>query len=348
MVSCPYEAKGCQKRMSPYESDGHVVSCEYRPKSTAGGISSPTPPCLFKSCGCTFKTTDPDKLAAHLQSDMATHLNVSNYPFQYSYISLVRSSISCSLFDCILFCSFLLPSQLLLASFNQKKAMAFKSIEAEKLWDAPSKSTDGQNGSSTDDHSNDALLSALYERIVVLEQMSREQGLKIDKLTTQLNRSVTSFSEMSARHSGGILLWQITNFTSKVEEMRNSASTMYYSPDVFTGPFGYRFCARISVSPKAMHSIALYLHMMRSENDYHLDWPFRGCLKFWMINNCDSNLTQHDKIMTNEKAMAFARPQMNISPRGFGFLEYAAISDIYGRGFLRNDTLTIKFHIGIV
>lgn len=239
---------------------------------------------------------------------------------------------------------------MLLKSFNQHKVMAVKSIEAEKMWDAPSKSSDAQNGSSNSDgnHKNDneALLGALYERIVVLEQLSREQSLKIDKLTTQLNRSVSTINDVSVRHSNGVLLWKITHFRSKLQAMINNASTMYYSHDVYTGPFGYRFCARINVSPKAVHSIGLHLHMMQSENDYHLDWPFRGCFKFWMIHR-DSKLTKTDKIMSNEK-VAFARPQMNISPCGFGYIEYANISEIISQGYISDDTLTIKIHIGIV
>lgn len=183
------------------------------------------------------------------------------------------------------------------------------------------------------------LVNAMFERIVVLEQHSREQSLEIEKLTTRLNRYM---------NSGGILVWKITNFTSKVESMRRDASIMYYSPDVFTGPFGYRFCARINVSPKAPHSIGLHLHLMQSDNDYHLDWPFRGCFKIWMINSCDANLTKHDKIMTNDKTLAFARPQIGISPRGFGFLEYAEIEEISNLQYVHNDTLTIKFHISIV
>lgn len=230
--------------------------------------------------------------------------------------------------------------------------MTLKSIEAENMWDAPSKLPDGQNDGSNanterNNSNNDALLSALYERIVVLEQMSREQALKIDKLSTQLNRSVTNLNDMQSRYSGGVLLWKITHFRSRVQAMIKDPGLMDYSGDVYTGPFGYRFCARINVSQKATHSIGLHLHMMQSENDYHLDWPFRGCLKIWMIHR-DSNLTRHDKIMSNEKILAFAQPTSRISPRGFGFIEYANIAEIVNRGYVPDDTLTIKFHISIV
>lgn len=225
--------------------------------------------------------------------------------------------------------------------------MALKSIEAKNLWDAPSKSSDNHshNGSGNADHDrsikNEALLSALYERIVILEQISREQSLKIDRMALQVNQFE------NARHSGGVLVWKFDQFHSKIQEMSRSPNKMYYSPDVYTGPLGYRFCARINISPKATDNIGLHVHMMQSDNDYHLDWPFRGCIKIWMIHR-DTSLTQHDKIMSNEKILAFSRPKMEISPRGFGFIEYANIDEIRCRGFVQNDTLTVKLHISIV
>lgn len=246
-----------------------------------------------------------------------------------------------------------------MTAFTQNKLFDLKSIEATKLWDP--KKSENHNGSEEKNESkteqdtqtansqNDALLRALYERIIVLEQLSREQSLKIDKLTAQLNRTSSSISEMDARNSGGILVWNITEFQSKVQAMHSSPNVMYYSPNFYTSPLGYRFCARINISPKARERnlISLHMHMMHSENDYHLDWPFRGCIKIWMIHQ-EASLTRVDKIMSNETVLAFQRPDQKVCPRGFGFIEYANIHDIHKNGFVCNDTLTIKIHISIV
>lgn len=258
---------------------------------------------------------------------------------------------------------------MLLIAFTQGKSIELKSIEATTLWDPPSKTEHRQNGNTTcstsendgeqncsstvsstrNDYNNDALLRALYERIVVLEQLSREQSLHIEKLSMQVNKNAMALNsfEPNSRHSGGILLWKITQFNYKVMEMSSNPNNMYYSPDVYTGPLGYRFCARINISPKAKDSIGLHVHMMQSDNDYHLEWPFRGCIKIWMIHP-DPMHTQRDKIMSNDTVLAFQRPKQEISPRGFGFIEYANISDIHKSGFVTMDTLTIKLHISIV
>lgn len=261
---------------------------------------------------------------------------------------------------------------MLLVAFTQAKSIELKSIEATNLWDPPSKTQQRQNGnnvsihvdnkrenkevvdtaqncsttaSSTRNNYYNDLLRGLYERIVALEQLSREQKIQIENLTTKVNKNAMA---MNSRYSGGMLIWKITQFNHRVTEMSSNPNNMYYSPDVYTGPHGYRFCARINISPKAKDSISLHVHMMQSDNDCHLDWPFRGCIEIWMLNQNPMN-TQHDKIMSNEKILAFQRPEQEISVRGFGFIEYANIKSIQTGGFLTMDeTLIIKIHFSIV
>lgn len=148
-----------------------------------------------------------------------------------------------------------------MAAFKQNILFEFKSIEKDKLWDAPNKNTNG-----TED-----LLKALYERIVVLEQQNREKDAKIEKLSHDLAKNCLT-SDMQARYSSGVLVWKITQFQSKIKAMRADPNKMYYSNEVFTSPHGYRYCARINISPKMKDFIGLHIHLMRSDNDFHLDW----------------------------------------------------------------------------
>lgn len=142
-----------------------------------------------------------------------------------------------------------------MAAFKQNISFEFKSIEENKLWDAPNKNTNG-----TED-----LLKALYERIVVLEQQNREKDAQIEKLKK-------ACLAIQSQYSGGVLVWQITEFTSKIKAMRADPNKMYYSSDTFTSPSGYRYCVRINISPKMKDFIGLHVHLMRSDNDFHLDW----------------------------------------------------------------------------
>lgn len=301
------------------------MKCEFRQSIT-------TYDCPFKKCGCKFETNTQNSIDKHIEDDIRKHLD------------------------------------LLCLAFDEKQTLYCKTIEASNklLWDPPIK--EHQNGKNNNDnndianlttirtnnaqlhhppeHSNDELLRTLYERVVILEQRNHEQNLKIENLQQQLHKTYL-MSDIQARYSGGVLIWRIQQFENKIQTMSSNSNIMYYSKDSYTSPGGYRFCARINISPKCKDFIGLHIHMMQSDNDYHLEWPFRGRIKISMIHY-NLHETQHDTIMSKPEILAFHRPTQEISPRGFGFLEYASISDIIRRGFIHLDNLTIKIQMNTV
>lgn len=180
------------------------------------------------------------------------------------------------------------------------------------------------------------LVNAMYERIVILEQLSREQAIKIEKLQAMETK----------RH--GTLVWKFEDFRKKIEIMQSNHNMLFYSSEAYTSPDGYKFCSRINLSNKMRDCLSFHVHLMKSENDFHLKWPFIGRIKISMIHPRDSSQTQTDCIMSKPDIAAFHRPSEDISPRGFGFMEYAIISDILKKGFIENDCLIIKIQMNIV
>lgn len=265
--------------------------------------------CLFKQCGCKFKCNSQDLLDKHMENDYKRHL------------------------------------QLLMMSINQNQSYTsdMKSLEASRnLWDAPNKS----DASKPNSCPNSDLIRSMYERIVVLEQKCREKDLKLEKIQQQLSKT-SLINDMQARCSGGILIWRITQFENKIDSMRANSNIMFYSDETYTSPYGYKYCARINIPMKIKDYIGIHIHLMQSENDYHLDWPFRGRIRISMIHKNIAE-SQHDTIMSKPEILAFHRPTQDISPRGFGFLEYANIQDIIRHGFVLDDVLTIKIQMNIV
>lgn len=193
--------------------------------------------------------------------------------------------------------------------------------------------------------SEEQLMQMMYQRIVVLEQRACEQDVKIENLTKQLNLDKT---QVDSRYSMGTILWEIKNFQNLVDHLRSNANNLVYSRDCFTSPYGYRFCARLNIQPKHQHLLSLHVHLMQSENDYHLEWPFRGRIRLCMVHPKDITLSQHDTIMTKPEIQAFNQPREFVSTRGFGFVEYANISDIKKKGFCEGDRLVIKIQINLV
>lgn len=88
--------------------------------------------------------------------------------------------------------------------------------------------------------------------------------------------------------------------------------------------------------------------MMQSENDHHLDWPFKGRIKIQLIHPRGLDESQSDTIMSKPEILAFHRPVERVSPRGFGFVEYAWVQDVIRKGFVENDTLTFKIQVTLV
>lgn len=186
----------------------------------------------------------------------------------------------------------------------------------------------------------------MYERIVVLEQMNREKNAKIENLSDRLLQAEDRLQKSRFNH--GELVWKIDGFLQKIEMMRLNPNIMFYSCEAFTSANGYKFCGRFNLSPKCRDAISLHVHLMRSVNDYHLSFPFVGKIKFSMIHSKNVLDSQHDTIMSKPEILAFHRPKEEISPRGFGFMEFAYIQDLK-RGFIfEDDSLTIKIQMNIV
>jgi len=220
---------------------------------------------------------------------------------------------------------------LLLSSYLKSQYQSWDPVEKSPSGATDEKEVFFQQQSNTRD-----LINAMYERIVVLEQRNREQEAKIEKL-----------QQMSSRRHGCIV-WRIEDFKRKIEAMQTNSTMMIYSPEAYTDPNGYKFCARINVSSPKSNHLSLHVHMMKGENDYHLSWPFIGRIKFAMIHKNQAE-TQHDSLMSKPDILAFHRPREDTSPRGFGYMEYAPLCDIIKRGFIdSDDCLTIKIQMNIV
>lgn len=187
------------------------------------------------------------------------------------------------------------------------------------------------------------LINKMYERIVILEQQNREQAMRIE----QQDGRIEKLQQMETRRNG-TLAWKIKDFEKKVDLMKSNPLQMFYSPECFTDPTGYRFCARMAINSKRINTLSFFVHFMKSENDYHLTWPFCGRISISMINNRDPSQTCRDIVMSNPEIKAFHRPHEDISTRSYGFMEYADISEIIKVGFIENDCLTIKIQVNIV
>lgn len=187
----------------------------------------------------------------------------------------------------------------------------------------------------------------LYERIVVLEQENRELSITVSNQKNQLTALQTSVcfnqEEMCLRNCNGVYIWRLKSFQEKLTTMINDPLKMFYSPGFYTGLNGYKICARINISSRDSDYLSLLLHIMKSENDDALDWPFNGTMCFILVHPRDSEKNIREITSSRPDLEAFRRPTCELNKRSFGYTEFVRVRDIID--FLRQDTLVFRIEV---
>lgn len=316
-LNCPNINKGCTAKVSPLEFESHIESCEYNQPQTSSQPDVRVP-CSFHGVGCKETFGSENDMSEHLNNDTQKHL---------SYLVNAYSELK-------------MNNDMSNANIDAKEQ------EAMALWDAPDKNN--PQASTAPLNNTSALIRSVFERVVILEQRNREQAICIANLTKKVDALTALTNYNHVRYCMGNYIWKIENFKDRLQKMMQNYNSMLYSPAFYTSPYGYRFCVRLNISPQNPKCFALHVHMMRSEYDDCLEWPFNGRISVAMINQYNSELTQKDTMMSISHLIAFQKPTSDICPRGFGFTEYAVIGDVVDNGFVKNDTLIIKVQIRCV
>jgi len=176
----------------------------------------------------------------------------------------------------------------------------------------------------------------LYERIVVLEQENRELSITVSNQKNQL-------AAMCLRNCNGIYIWRVKSFQEKLDAMINDPLKMFYSPGFYTNPNGYKICARINISSRDSEYLSFVLHIMKSENDDALDWPFNGTMFFVLVHPQDSEKNICEMTSSRPNLEAFRKPICELNKRSFGYTEFIRVRDI--TDFLHHDTLIFRIEV---
>lgn len=187
----------------------------------------------------------------------------------------------------------------------------------------------------------------LYERIVVLEQQNRELSITVANQQTKLTTLQTSIrfnnDETILRNCNGVYIWRLNAFGEKLAEMSANPLRMFYSPGFYTSPNGYRFCARINVSSKDPAFLSILLHMMQTDNDDALDWPFDGTMYFVLVHPRDAEKSIRERTTSRPNFEAFRKPTCEINKRSFGYTEFVKIVEL--TEFIRDDCLIFRIEV---
>jgi len=152
----------------------------------------------------------------------------------------------------------------------------------------------------------------------------------------------------------GSFVWRLKNYKKLREEARLGApNCVLHSPGFYTSFNGYQFCIRLNLNgvenAQGTH-LSLFIHLMQSENDDILAWPFTGKVT---LTICDQHQVASKRTSISETLVAkpglaaFQRPTTFRNHKGFGYMEFAPISYLESedRFFIKDDVLLIKAEV---
>lgn len=162
--------------------------------------------------------------------------------------------------------------------------------------------------------------------------------------------------DMKSRACNGVYVWRVNNYKTLREEAMAGAMSSYvlHSPGFYTSFHGYQFCIRLNLNGvenvQGTH-LSLFIHLMQSDNDDLLTWPFIGRVTLSILDQNDSSTKRKhitETLIAKPGLAAFQRPKSFRNHKGFGYMEFAPILFLEGdddRQYIKNDSLLIKAEV---
>lgn len=160
--------------------------------------------------------------------------------------------------------------------------------------------------------------------------------------------------ELNSRCCGGTYIWRLCNYHRLREEANSGAtSCVLHSPGFYTSFYGYQFCIRLNLNgvetAQGTH-MSLFIHLMQSENDDILAWPFIGKITLSILDqNAIAGKRKHitETLVAKPGLAAFQKPMAFRNHKGFGYMEFVPISYLESeeRQLIKDDTLLIRADI---
>ena len=156
--------------------------------------------------------------------------------------------------------------------------------------------------------------------------------------------------ERAPNKEDGKLLWVISNYSQNLEDARRGVNRWLYSEPFFSGRYGYKLCACVSLygdeEGYGTH-LSVYIAVMRGKYDALLPWPFQQQVKFFLLDQEESYYDRRDfviPIIPNSLLEGWNRPGTNVNP-GVGVWKFFAHERLRPGGFLVDDTIFLKVEV---
>ncbi|XP_057326049.1 TNF receptor-associated factor 6-A [Microplitis mediator] len=306
-INCLYENFGCDMKLSPLSMQSHVINCIHKKNFKSNGIVGNST--VVNECVENFEEKD----SCNTQVDEDNNNCLSKIEDRLSSIKMKTEETNDTFIGST-------P----LNSYSNNGNLDCENIKDWKR-----------------------LTKNLYERIVTLEQSNQELNITIKNqsaVITSLQEVINmKEQEISSNNRHGIFIWKINLFQEKLKEMQSTPLKMFYSSEFYTHPNGYKICARVNISSKNSEFLSIVIHMMQSDNNDFLDWPFEGTISFILVHPLDSKKSIREETCTKPNLEAFKKPTEELNKRSFGYTEFVPINEL--SNFFHNNSLVFRIEI---
>ena len=94
--------------------------------------------------------------------------------------------------------------------------------------------------------------------------------------------------------------------------------------------------------------LSLFVHMMESEMDDTLEWPFSGRFFLSILDQRDDGEYKRHiskTLVTRPNLLAFQRPTTPRNHKGYGYVEFAHLETLQERQYVKNDCLLVQVQV---
>ncbi len=96
--------------------------------------------------------------------------------------------------------------------------------------------------------------------------------------------------------------------------------------------------------------VSLFVHMMQSDWDDTLEWPFSGRISLSILDQSDDGECKRhicDTLVTRPDLQAFQRPTTARNRKGYGYAQFTRIETTQDPRYLKDDCLLVRIRIQV-
>ena len=134
---------------------------------------------------------------------------------------------------------------------------------------------------------------------------------------------------------------EITEAQQRRQGDVNGEPIAFFSSPIYTDSYEYKFGIRVYLN--GVDNVAIFVHMMEGEHDDLLQWPFTRTITLSILDRSGAKHNDISQIMqATPNVSAFQRPREAICRKGYGFVKFAPIEQVFGLHYVKKDKLFLK------